>query len=404
MQTDRAGRADGADRAGRDQRPEDFDDIRTELRRLCDSYGNEYWRSLEPDTYPTEFVDDLSRKGWLGTLIPEEYGGGGLSLAGASVILEEIAASGGNPSACHAQMYVMGTLLRHGSSAQKRRWLPDIAEGRKRLQAFAVTEPTAGSETTAISTRAERDGDIWRINGQKIWTSRALHSDLMILLARTTPAGESASRLEGLSAFVFEMRDSHGEMIPGLTIKPIPTMMNHSTTEVFFDDVEIPADALIGVQDRGFSQILDGMNAERILIAAECIGDGRFFLDRASAYACERRVFGRPIGMNQGVQFPLAKAYANLAAADLMRWKAANLFDSHQPCGAEANMAKMLASEASWEAGNAALNTHGGFGFAAEYDIERKLRETRLYQVAPVNNNLVLAFVAQKCLGLPKSY
>ncbi len=404
MNTDRAagaGRANGADR---DQRPEDFYDIRTEVRRLCDKYGNEYWRSLEPDTYPTEFIDELSRRGWLGVLIPEEYGGGGLSLAGASVILEEISASGGNPSACHAQMYVMGMLLRHGSAAQKRRWLPEIAEGRKRLQAFAVTEPTAGSETTAISTRAERDGDIWRINGQKIWTSRALHSDLMILLARTTPAGETASRLEGLSAFVFEMRDPHGELIPGLTIKPIPTMMNHSTTEVFFDDVEIPADALIGSQDRGFSQILDGMNAERILIAAECIGDGRFFLDRASAYARERRVFGRPIGMNQGVQFPLAKAYANLAAADLMRWKAANLFDAHQPCGAEANMAKMLASEASWEAGNAALNTHGGFGFAAEYDIERKLRETRLYQVAPVNNNLVLAFVAQKCLGLPKSY
>jgi len=388
----------------RDQRPEDFDDIRAEIRRLCDSYGNEYWRSLEPSTYPSEFVDDLGRKGWLGALIPTDYGGGGLSLAGASVILEEISASGGNPAACHAQMYVMGTLLRHGSEDQKRRWLPQVAEGRKRLQAFAVTEPTAGSETTAISTRAVRDGDVWRINGQKIWTSRALHSDLMILLARTTPAAEATSRLEGLSAFVFEMRDDAGELIEGLTVKPIPTMMNHSTTEVFFDDVEIPADALIGDVDRGFAQILDGMNAERILIAAECIGDGRFFLDRASAYARERKVFDRPIGMNQGVQFPLAKAYANLAAADLMRWKAANLFDSRQPCGAEANMAKMLASEASWEAGNAALNTHGGFGFATEYDIERKLRETRLYQVAPVNNNLVLAFVAQKCLGLPKSY
>ncbi len=392
------------DGAGREQQPEDFDDIRSELRRLCDAYGNEYWRSLEPATYPTEFVEDLSRQGWLGSLIPEEYGGGGLSLAGASVILEEISASGGNPSACHAQMYVMGTLLRHGSDAQKRRWLPEIAAGRKRLQAFGVTEPGAGSETTAISTRAVRDGDVWRVNGQKIWTSRALHSDLMILLARTTSAAEAASRLEGLSVFVFEMRDGSGELIPGLTIKPIPTMMNHSTTEVFFDDVEIPGDSLIGSEDRGFSHILDGMNAERILIAAECIGDGRFFLDRASAYARERQVFGRPIGMNQGVQFPLAKAYANLEAANLMRWKAANLFDGRRPCGAEANMAKMLASEASWEAGNAALNTHGGFGFAAEYDIERKLRETRLYQVAPVNNNLVLAFVAQKCLGLPKSY
>lgn len=386
------------------QVPEDFEVIRTEVRRLCDKYGNEYWRGLEPDRYPEEFVSELTTQGWLGSLIPEEYGGGGLSLAGASVILEEISASGGNPAVCHAQMYVMGTLLRHGSEEQKRNYLPQIADGRKRLQAFGVTEPIAGSDTTAIRTRAERQGDNWLINGQKIWTSRALYSDLMILLARTTPIDEAEGRLDGLSVFIFELRDSNGELIDGLTINPIPTWMNHNTTEVFFDDVVIPANALVGTEGNGFRHILTGMNAERILIAAECIGDGRFFLERGSAYASEREVFGRPIGMNQGVQFPLAKAYTNLAAADLMRWKAANLFDAQLPCGAEANMAKMLASEASWEAGNAALNTHGGFGFAVEYDIERKLRETRLYQVAPVNNNLVLAFVAQKCLGLPKSY
>ena len=383
---------------------EDFEMIRTEVRRLCDKYGNAYWRELEPDRYPEEFVAELTEQGWLGALIPEEYGGGGLSLAGASVILEEISASGGNPSACHAQMYVMGTLLRHGSAAQKQRYLPRIADGRLRLQAFGVTEPAAGSETTAIRTRAEREGDTWRINGQKIWTSRALHSDLMILLARTSPPGQSEDRTSGLSVFIFELRGPDGELLPGLTINPIPTMMNHNTTEVFFDDVVIDGEALVGTEGMGFSHILDGMNAERILIAAECIGDGRFFLDRASEYARQREVFGRPIGKNQGVQFPLAKAYANLQAADLMRWKAADLFDRGEPCGAEANMAKMLASEASWEAGNAALNTHGGFGFAVEYDIERKLRETRLYQVAPVNNNLVLAFIAQKCLGLPKSY
>ena len=378
--------------------------IRTEVRRLCDKYGNEYWRGLEPDRYPEEFVKELTTQGWLGSLIPEEYGGGGLSLAGASVILEEISASGGNPAVCHAQMYVMGTLLRHGTEEQKWHYLPQIADGRKRLQAFGVTEPIAGSDTSAIRTRAERHGDNWLINGQKIWTSRALYSDLMILLARTTPADEAEGRFDGLSVFIFELRGNDGQLIDGLAINPIPTWMNHNTTEVFFDDVVIPGNALVGVEDNGFRHILTGMNAERILIAAECIGDGRFFLERGSAYAREREVFGRPIGMNQGVQFPLAKAYANLAAADLMRWKAANLFDAGEPCGAEANMAKMLASEASWEAGNAALNTHGGFGFAVEYDIERKLRETRLYQVAPVNNNLVLAFVAQKCLGLPKSY
>ncbi len=384
--------------------PEDFATIRTEVRRLCDKYGNSYWRGLEPDRYPEEFVADLTRQGWLGALIPEEYGGGGLSLAGASVILEEISASGGNPSACHAQMYIMGTLLRHGSDEQKQHYLPQIADGRKRLQAFGVTEPAAGSDTSQIRTRAVRDGDGWRVNGQKIWTSRALYSDLMLLLARTTPADEVEGRLDGISVFIFELRGDDGELLPGLTINPIRTMMNHNTTEVFFDDVFIPGHAVVGTEGHGFRHILDGMNAERILIASECIGDGRFFLDRATAYARERHVFGRPIGSNQGVAFPLARAYADLEAANLMRYKAAALFDAGRPCGPEANMAKLLASEASWAAGNAALDTHGGFGFAVEYDIERKLRETRLYKVAPINNNLVLAFVAQKCLGLPKSY
>lgn len=384
--------------------PEDFAVIRTEVRRLADKYGNEYWRSLEPNIYPTEFVTELSANGWLGALIPEEYGGGGLSLMGASVILEEISASGGNPGACHAQMYVMGTLLRHGSEEQKRAFLPQIADGSKRLQAFAVTEPEAGSETGKIRTKAERDGDTWRINGQKIWTSRALHSDLMILLARTTPIEDCERGIDGLSVFLLEMRNDDGELVDGLTINPIPTWMNHGTTEVFFDDVVIPSDALIGTEGKGFRHVLDGMNAERILISAECIGDGRFFLDRASAYASEREVFGRPIGANQGVQFPLAKAYANLEAANLMRFKAAALFDEGRPCGAEANMAKMLASNASWEAGNASLDAHGGFGFAVEYDIERKLRETRLYQVAPINNNLILAFIGERVLGMPKSY
>ena len=384
--------------------PEDFEVIRSEVRRLADKYGNEYWRGLEPDKYPEEFVTELTENGWLGALIPEEYGGGGLSLSGATVILEEISASGGNPSACHAQMYVMGTLLRHGSEEQKQKYLPQIANGEKRLQAFGVTEPAAGSETGQIKTKAVLDGDVWRINGQKIWTSRALYSDLMILLARTTPIEECERPIDGLSVFLVEMKDDDGNWVDGLTINPIDTWMNHNTTEVFFDDVVIPADALVGTEGKGFRHVLDGMNAERILIAAECIGDGRFFLEKASAYANEREVFGRPIGANQGVQFPLAKAYANLEAANLMRFKAASLFDEGKSCGAEANMAKMLASNASWEAGNAALDTHGGFGFATEYDIERKLRETRLYQVAPINNNLILAFIGEKVLGMPKSY
>ena len=387
-----------------DRTEEQHDVIRTEVRRLCDKYGNEYWRGLEPSTYPEEFVTELTAQGWLGALIPEEYGGGGLSLGGASVILEEISASGGNPSACHAQMYVMGTVLRHGSQEQKQKYLPMVANGEKRLQAFGVTEPTAGSNTTAIRTRAERDGDIYRVNGQKIWTSRAEYSDLMVLLARTTPIEEVENRLDGLSVFLLEMRNEDGSLIDGLTINPIDTMMNHSTTEVFFDNVEIPADSLIGTEGQGFRHILGGMNAERILIASECIGDGRFFIERASEYARERVVFDRPIGQNQGVQFPLAKAHIQIEAADLMRWKAADLYDMGEPHGVEANMAKLLASEASWAAGNAAMDTHGGFGFATEYDIERKLRETRLYQVAPINNNLILAFVGQKCLDLPKSY
>ena len=379
----------GAQPVGRD----DLDLIRTEVRRLADRYGCDYWRGLEPDRYPEEFVADLTAHGWLGALIPEEYGGGGLDLTGASVVLEEVSASGGNPAACHAQMYVMGTLLRHGSEEQKMRYLPRIASGELRLQAFGVTEPAAGSDTGSIRTRAVRDGDTWRVNGQKIWTSRALHSDLMLLLARTTPSSECERHTDGLSVFLLEMRDAAGDLVPGLAINPIPTMMNHSTTEVFFDEVVLHADALVGTEGMGFRHVLDGMNAERILIAAECIGDGRFFLDRASAYASERVVFGRPIGANQGVQFPLARAYADLQAADLMRYRSAELFDAGQPCAAEANMAKLLASEASWSAGNAALDTHGGFGFAVEYDIERKLRETRLYKVAPVSNNLVLSFL-----------
>lgn len=387
-----------------DRSDEQHDVIRAEVRRLCDKYGNEYWRGLEPNRYPEEFVAELTAQGWLGALIPQEYGGGGLSLGGASVILEEISASGGNPSACHAQMYVMGTVLRHGSDAQKSKYLPQVASGAKRLQAFGVTEPEAGSNTTMIRTRADRVGNVYKISGQKIWTSRAEHSDLMVLLARTTPSDEVDDRLEGLSVFLVEMRKDDGSLIDGLTINPIATMMNHSATEVFFDDVEIPSDALVGMEGQGFRQILDGMNAERILIASECIGDGRFFLERASQYARDRIVFDRPIGQNQGVQFPLAKAHIQLEAADLMRWKAADLFDAGESCGVEANMAKLLASEASWAAGNAAVDTHGGFGFAVEYDIERKLRETRLYQVAPISNNLILAFVGRKCLGLPKSY
>ncbi|MEA2208394.1 MAG: acyl-CoA dehydrogenase [Solirubrobacteraceae bacterium] len=380
--------------------PDDAAAIRDAVRALCADFPGEYWRALEPDGYPSEFVAALTEKGWLAALIPEEYGGSGLALGTASTILEEICASGANAGACHAQMYTMGTLLRHGSSEQKQRWLRPIAAGELRLQAFAVTEPDAGSDTTQIKTRAERSGDGWIVNGQKIWTSRAEHSDLMLLLARTTPISEAAKRTEGLSVFVIDMRERGAS----LQVKPIRTMMNHATTEVFFQDLKLPGDALLGQAGEGFRQILDGMNAERILIASECIGDCRFFLDRAVAYAGERVVFGRPIGANQGVQFPLARAHMSMTAANLVRWKAAWLYDRGQPAGAEANIAKYLASEASWQAANAALDTFGGFGFAQEYDIERKFRETRLYQTAPVNNNLVQAFVSQHVLGLPRSY
>jgi alkylation response protein AidB-like acyl-CoA dehydrogenase len=375
------------------------DDLRSAIAALCADFPGEYWRFLEPDKYPDAFVETLTKNGWLSVLIPEEYGGGGASLTEASIILEEISVSGGNPSACHAQMYVMGTLLRHGSEAQKQQYLPKIAAGELRLQAFGVTEPSAGSETTKIRTKAERVDGGWKINGQKIWTSRALQSDLMLLLARTSPFDESGKPSAGMSVFIFDMRN-----LEGLTIRPIKTMMNHNTTEVFFDNVVIPEDSLIGEEGRGFKYILDGMNAERILIAAECIGDGRFFLDRAVAYANSREIFGGPIGKNQGVQFPLARSYMQLRAADLVRFDAAARFDAGEDCGAQANTAKFLAAEASWAAGNAAIDTHGGMGFAEEYDIERKFRETRLYQVAPINNNLVMAYIGQHVLGLPKSY
>lgn len=378
---------------------EDLEEIRVAVRALCDSYGAEYWRKLEPDRYPTEFVRSLTEHGWLAALIPEQYGGGGLSLTAASVILEEINASGANAATCHAQMYTMGTLLRHGSDEQKERYLPRIARGELRLQAFAITEPDVGSDTTQIQTTATKVDDGYVVRGQKIWTSRAEHSDLMMLLARTTPS-DQAKRGEGLSVFLVDMR----AVTDTLQIRPIRTSINHSTTEIFFDGVPLPADALIGEEGRGFRYILDGMNAERILIASECIGDGRWFIDKAAAYASERIVFGRPIGANQGVQFPIARAHASVRAADLMRFRAAELFDSGQPCGAEANMAKLLASEASWQAANACLDTYGGFGFAQEFDVERKFRETRLYSVAPVSNNLVLAYVAQHVLGMPRSY
>jgi alkylation response protein AidB-like acyl-CoA dehydrogenase len=382
--------------------PAELDEIRTAVRELCAGFPGEYWRALEPDRYPEEFVAALTEHGWLAALIPEEYGGAGLSLTAATVILEEINASGCNSGACHAQMYIMGTILRHGSDAQKREYLPKIASGELRLQAFGVTEPTVGSDTTSIQTTATRVEGGYVVNGQKIWTSRALYSDLMLLLARTTPADRVEKRTDGLSTFIVDMKKAveAGTM----TIRPIKTLMNHATTEIFLDGVEVPADALVGDEGKGFRYILDGMNAERVLIAAECIGDGRWFLDKASRYASERIVFGRPIGQNQGVQFPIARAWAAVEAADLMRYKAAWLFEQGLPCGAEANTAKLLASEASWAAANACLDTHGGFGFAEEYDIERKFRETRLYSVAPVSNNLVLAFIGQNVLGMPRSY
>jgi acyl-CoA dehydrogenase len=382
--------------------PEELTEIRTAVRELCAGFPGEYWRGLEPDTYPEEFVAALTENGWLAALIPEQYGGAGLSLTAASVILEEINASGGNAGACHAQMYTMGTILRHGSEEQKQQYLPAIASGKLRLQAFGVTEPTVGSDTTSIQTTAERVDGGYRVHGQKIWTSRARQSDLMLLLARTTPLDEVEKRTDGLSTFIVDMQ--RAQEAGTMTIRPIKTLMNHATTEIFFDGVEVDEDALVGEEGKGFRYILDGMNAERILIAAECIGDGKWFVDKAAAYASERVVFGRPIGQNQGVQFPIARAHAAIAAADLVRYKAAWLFEQGLPCGAEANMAKLLASEASWQAANACLDTHGGFGFAEEYDVERKFRETRLYSVAPVSNNLVLAYLGQHVLGLPRSY
>jgi acyl-CoA dehydrogenase len=377
-------------------------DLRAGVRDLCKAFPDTYWRELDAErAYPDAFVKALTSAGYLAALIPESYGGAGLSIDEAAVIMEEINRSGANAGACHAQMYTMGTLLRHGSEAQKRAYLPRIASGELRLQAFGVSEPTTGSDTTQLKTTATRRGDRYVIRGQKIWISRAEHSDLLLLVARTTPIADVKKRTDGLSILLVDMRDAAGH---GLTIRPIRTMMNHATTELFFDDLEVPADALVGDEGKGFRYLLDGLNAERILIAAECIGDGRWFLDRATRYATDRVVFGRPIGQNQGVQFPIARAHVNVEAADLMRIRAADLFDRGEPCGAEANMAKLLAADASWEAANVAVQTHGGFGFAEEYDIERKFRETRLYQVAPVSTNLILAYVAEHVLGLPRSY
>jgi len=372
------------------------------VRDLGARFPGEYWRKLdEARAYPEEFVRALTDAGWLSALIPEEYGGAGLGITEASIVLEEVNHSGANSGACHAQMYIMGTLLRHGSDAQKRKYLPDIAAGRLRLQSFAVTEPTTGSDTTRLKTMAIRKGDRYVVNGQKVWTSRVQHSDLMLLLARTTPFEQVQKKSEGLSVFLVDMRSSAGK---GVTVRPIRNMPNHETNEVFLDNLEVPAENLIGEEGKGFRYILDGMNAERILIAAECVGDGHWFIERASRYASERVVFERPIGQNQGIQFPIARAHVSVEAADLMRYKAAALFEAGKPCGAEANMAKMLAADASWEAANVCLQTHGGFGFAAEYDIERKFRETRLYQVAPISTNLILAYIAEHVLGLPRSY
>ncbi len=377
-------------------------DLRDGVRGLCKAYPGSYWRELDAArAYPSAFVKALTGAGYLAALIPEEYGGSGLGVTEASIIMEEINRSGANAGACHAQMYTMGTLLRHGSEAQKREYLPKIASGELRLQAFGVSEPTTGSDTTQLKTMAVRKGDTYVIRGQKIWISRAEHSDLLLLIVRTTPVGEVKKRTDGLSVLLIDMRDAVGH---GLTIRPIRTMMNHATTELFFDDLEVPVSTLIGEEGKGFRYLIDGLNAERILIAAECVGDGRWFIDRASKYANERVVFGRPIGQNQGVQFPIARAHVNVEAADLMRIRAAELFDRGEACGAEANMAKLLAADASWEAANVAVQTHGGFGFAEDYDIERKFRETKLYQVAPISTNMILAYLAEHILGLPRSY
>jgi acyl-CoA dehydrogenase len=378
------------------------EELRSGVRELCVRFPDEYWRRIDrEEAYPQEFVDALTKAGWLAALIPTEYGGAGLGISHGAAIMEEINRSGANGGACHAQMYIMGTLLRHGSEEQKREWLPRIASGELRLQAFGVTEPDAGLDTLRIRTRARRDGERYVVDGQKIWTSRALQSDLMLLLARTNDPGDEHPRWWGLSTFLVDLRDASEEQI---RIQPIETMLNHNTTEVFIDGLEIPARNRIGEEGMGFRYILDGMNAERILIAAECIGDGRWFVDRAVAHAKDRVVFGRPIGQNQGVAFPIAWAHARIEAADLMRIRAAEMYDQDLNCGAEANMAKLLAADASWQAANACLDTHGGFGFAREFDVERKFRETRLYQVAPVSTNMILTFLAQNVLGLPRSY
>ena len=381
---------------------ENHSEIREAVRRLCSDFPGEYWRVLDRDmAYPSKFVDALTESGFLSALIPAQFGGAGLGLSAAAAILEEVQRAGCNGGACHAQMYIMGTLLRHGSEAQKQEYLPPIASGQLRLQAFGVTEPTSGTDTTSIRTFARREGDEYVINGQKIWTSRAEHSDLMLLLARTTPKDQTAKRTQGLSVFIVDMQRAKSA---GLTIRPIRTMMNHSTTEVYFEDVRVPAANLIGEEGDGFRYILSGMNAERILIASECVGDAKWFIEKASKYASEREVFGRPIGRNQGIQFPIAKAYASMRAAELMVKEALRRYETGEDCGAEANMAKMLAADASNEAANVCIQTHGGFGFAEEYDVERKFRETRLYQVAPISTNLILSYIAEHVLGLPRSY
>ena len=379
-----------------------YQDIRDAVRALCAEFPAEYFRKVDEERgYPEAFVNALTSAGWLAALIPQEYGGSGLGLTEASVIMEEINRSGGNSGACHGQMYNMGTLLRHGSDQQKQYYLPRIASGELRLQSMAVTEPSTGTDTTKLKTTAVKKGDKYVVNGQKVWISRVQHSDLMILLARTTPLAEVKKKSEGMSIFVVDLREAIGK---GLAVRPIPNMVNHETNELFFENLEIPEENLIGEEGKGFKYILDGLNAERTLIAAECIGDGYWFIDKVTKYVSEREVFGRPIGQNQGVQFPIARAFVNIEAANLMRYKACALFDAHQPCGAEANMAKMLAADASWEAANACLQFHGGFGFAAEYDVERKFRETRLYQVAPISTNLILSYVAEHMLGLPRSF
>ena len=384
------------------QTDNDIAEIRAAVRQLCDKFGEDYWLQMDRENgYPAEFVSELTSSGYLGVLIPEQYGGAGLGVLEASAVMEEICRSGAHAGVCHAQMYVMGSVLRHGSDEQKSRYLPKIASGELRLQSFGVTEPTTGTDTTSLKTTAKKQGDQYIINGQKVWISRIQHSDLMLLLARTTDKSEVAKKTDGLSTFIIDVKAAEGN---GLTIRPIESMINHHSCELFFDDLAIPAENLLGQEGKGFKVILDGMNAERVLIAAECVGDGRYFIDKASAYASDRVVFNRPVGANQGVQFPIARAYTQVEAAGLMVEKAAKMFDAGLPCGAEANMAKMLASEASWAAGDVCMQTHGGFAFAKEYHIERKFRETRLYQIAPISTNLILSYVAEHVLGMPRSY